>query len=121
MKAKLVVFSALCLAAIVAGGWYSNSTPVAAQSRPDDDVVVVSSDKPFVFNGHVFANEEEFFENARCATAKLTDAEVEQIEREVSISKENQRAATGGYTLDVTGGTIPVYWHVINNGSSLSQ
>ena len=117
MKAKLVVFSALCLAAIVAIGWYSNSTPVGAQSRPNDDVVVVSSDKPFVFNGHVFANEEEFFENARCATAKLTDAQVEDIERQVAISRENQKAANGGYTLDATGGTIDVYWHVITNTS----
>jgi hypothetical protein len=123
MKTKLIIsFAAVFVISLIALGWFSQTGPVGAQSRPDDNVVVASSaDRPFVFNGHVFSSHEDFMENGRCATEKLSDEQIAEIERQVAVFKENQRAANGGFDLDVTGGVIDVYWHVINNGSSLSQ
>jgi hypothetical protein len=60
-------------------------------------------------------------ENGRCGTEKLSDEQIADIERQVAVFKENQRAANDGFDLDVTGGVINVYWHVINNGTSTSQ
>ncbi len=44
----------------------------------------------------------------RCATPVLSDAQIEAIERQVFDSG----------TIAATGGVIPVYFHVINNGST---
>lgn len=58
----------------------------------------------------------EFDESSdkKCATPEHSEREREQIDAEVA-----RFLALGGQ--DVTGGTINVYWHVINNGTSLSQ
>ncbi len=49
---------------------------------------------------------------AHCATPVLTAEALLQIEFDIVAPKKTAKA---------TGGVIPVYWHVINNGSSLSQ
>jgi hypothetical protein len=50
----------------------------------------------------------------RCSTPDLPAPELIKVELEMA-----RRAKM--HSIAVTGGTIPVYWHVINNGSSLSQ
>jgi hypothetical protein len=50
--------------------------------------------------------------NVRCATKDLTAIEQAQIELDIKNALQNPE--------DVTGGVIPVYWHVINNGTSLA-
>lgn len=47
----------------------------------------------------------------RCATPDLSERERQLIDAQVA----------GHVGTAVTGGTIPVYWHVINNGTSTSQ
>lgn len=50
----------------------------------------------------------------RCSTKDLSGSEI--LKDQLLMSK---RGSMGSY--NVTGGVINVYWHVINNGSSLSQ
>lgn len=71
---------------------------------------------PFTMNGVTFANKQAFIDNARCATRKLEQDEMEEMDR--VAQNFNARAAGSAAR---TGGTINVYWHVINNGSSLSS
>ena len=56
----------------------------------------------------------------RCATEKLSEYQLAQIEDEVRIFRENQRASLG-YEATATGGIINVYFHVIRTGTSVSQ
>ena len=123
MKNKFLMSGALvCTIALIAIALVSRNGSVEAQSRAEENVVVVTSeDGPFEFNGHVFSSYQEFLDVARCATEKLSDAQVEQIEREVAIFKENQAAANRGFETNVTGGTISVYWHVIRRGTGISN
>src|SRR5688572_17887114 len=120
MKTRVLFMSAavVCVIALIAITMVSRNG-VEAQSRVADEnvVVVTSDDGPFEFNGHVFKSHAEFLDTARCATEKLSEAQIEDIERQVSIFRENQRAANGGFQSDATGGTIPVYWHVIRSGT----
>jgi hypothetical protein len=98
------------------------SGSVEAQSAASEAKTTAAvDDGPYVFNGYTWDSREQFIHNGRCATHIPTEAEIDQVEREVRIFKENQKAANGGDAPDVTGGTIPVYWHVINNGTTLSQ
>jgi hypothetical protein len=53
------------------------------------------------------------------AGAKCNTLHPSMIEREFLENELRQNVA--GSAKNVTGGTIPVYWHVINNGSLLSQ
>jgi Pregnancy-associated plasma protein-A len=124
MKIK-VLFSLLAVALLAGAGFgvFHSMGSVEAQSTKGVEYIetIQKDDKPFIFNGHTWANKEEFIENGRCTTKQLGEFELEQVERELEVSKENRKAANGGFEMNVAGGTIPVYWHVINNGSSLSQ
>lgn len=69
---------------------------------------------PFVLNGVEWQSHEAFINSgARCATKHPDETTMEELEE--AFAREN------GYQTMATGGTIPVYWHVINNGTSLSQ
>ena len=57
-------------------------------------------------------------DNRLCATADLDVADRALIEDEVDAYLA---AHKNDVVSNVTGGTIPVYWHVINNGSALSN
>ncbi len=57
-------------------------------------------------------------DNRLCATADLDVADRALIEDEVDAYLA---AHKNDVVANVTGGTIPVYWHVINNGSALSN
>jgi hypothetical protein len=50
----------------------------------------------------------------RCSTKDLPAADLLRVELDLA-------KLTKGRSFFATGGVIPVYWHVINNGSSLSQ
>lgn len=123
MKTKVLIsIVVLCAVAAIAFGVFSRISSVEAQStRADQDVPEIKSDVPFEFNGHVWRNHDEFLENGRCATQKLSEAEIADVERQVEVFKENQRAANGGFVSNITGGTINVYWHVINKGAGTAN
>ncbi|MBL8914045.1 MAG: zinc metalloprotease [Archangium sp.] len=58
----------------------------------------------------------------RCSTIEPDDATKAQIDLEIAPALAQLGVTKPGVTRQaVTGGTIPVYWHVINNGTSLSQ
>jgi hypothetical protein len=122
MKTKVLLsVSIVAFAALVMGAFYASTGQVGAQSakvgeKPAVDDVVRAAG-PVVINGHTWASQDEFMEYGRCSTKVLTDAEIEQIEREVAIDRGNRKAANGGYEIDATGGTIPVYVHVIRSST----
>lgn len=75
----------------------------------------------FELNGYRWPSKKDFIESgARCATEDLSADRMEQIEREVELFKENQKSAIG-YEQNVTGGTISVYFHVINKGTGVAN
>jgi hypothetical protein len=78
--------------------------------------------EPFVINGHVWASKEDFLERGRCSTPRPNDEEVEEMEK---ILKEAMAPKSGlglnALTPNATGGTINVYWHVINRGTGISN
>lgn len=123
MKVKVFMSLALlCAIALTAFGLFTRTAPVEAQSaKAEPEVTENRSEKPFEFNGKTWRDQKEFFENGRCATKKLSEYEVADIERQVSVYKENQRAASGGLAENVTGGTINVYFHVINKGTGIAN
>jgi hypothetical protein len=121
--------AALCMVAAAAIGIYfvTGTGTVGAQSDKKSELVYVDSNDdikdngPFIFNGHRWNSKEEFLENGRCTTPKLSEYEVEEIEREVEVARINREAANGGFRVDATGGVIPVYWHVIRSGTGTNQ
>lgn len=113
---------ALCVVATAAFALLSQTTPVEAQSDvASQETPRAKGGEPFKFNDTIFANEEEFLDRARCATEKLTTAQTDEIDRQVAVFKENQKAANGGFELNATGGVINVYWHVINKGTGIAN
>jgi hypothetical protein len=52
-----------------------------------------------------------------CGTANLDEVAMHAIDQQVA----DYLASHPGEVSNVTGGVIPLYWHVINNGSGLSQ
>lgn len=114
MKIKILVSVAVfCAVGVIALGLIGRTNSVGAQSERSsyDNVVWASSDdQPY----------EDILQHGRCGTEQLSEARIADIEREVAVAQENRKAANGGYSLDVTGGTIPVYVHVIGSTSNPS-
>lgn len=76
--------------------------------------------RPFVINGYSFASQRSFIESgARCATKNFAPDEIDEIDAKMKSDQNLAKAA--GIFAAVTGGTIPVYWHVINNGGGISN
>ena len=123
MKIKLIALCAvLCAVAAVAVGMLIKSSPVGAQTeKVIDEVPAIKDGTPFIFNGYEWKSKDDFLENGRCTTKNLSEYELADVERELAVAKENRKSANGGFAIEATGGTITVYWHVINNGTSLSQ
>jgi hypothetical protein len=69
----------------------------------------------FEWDGIVFTDQEAFVNSGlRCGVAQLTPDAIDQIELEVAEFMANFKG-------DVSGGTIPVYWHVIRRGTGISN
>jgi len=85
--------------------------------------------RPFTINGHTCASKADFIEHGRCVTRRPTDAEVEEMEGlfKAALAGKSGDAAKGkpggggGGGTTITGGTINVYFHVINKGAGLSN
>lgn len=76
--------------------------------------------RPFVLNGHSWVNQQAFIDSgARCAVKNFSADEMDDNDKQLKVDREAAKLA--GITLNVTAGTIPVYWHVINNGSGLAN
>jgi len=110
----------VCAVAAIAFG-ILNRTTSAQSDQASQSVEIAKSDQPYVFNGTVFQNQDDFIEHGRCATENLSQDRMEEIDRYVAMVRENSRIANGGYVTEATGGTINVYWHVINRGSGIAN
>ncbi|MBL8294640.1 MAG: zinc metalloprotease [Bryobacterales bacterium] len=92
--------------------------PLAAQGQSDDHL-------PFTINGHTWASKADFIEHGRCSTKRPTEEEAEEMEGLLKAALAGGGNAgnksTPGVTANVTGGVIPVYWHVINKGSGIAN
>jgi hypothetical protein len=123
MKIKVLMsVVVVCAISAIAFGLLSRVKSVEAQSvKADQDAPETKDIVPFEFNGHIWKNHDEFLENGRCATKKLSEEELADVERQLAVFRENQKAANGGFESNVTGGTINVYWHVINRGSGIAN
>src|SRR5688572_26930256 len=122
MRRETIIVSVLIvtLGSFAALGFLTGGAPAQAQEAQADSDIREKTETPFDFNGHRWDSHEEFLEHGRCATEKLNEHEIARIEDEVNLFKSNQRLVDG-YESNVTGGTINVYWHVINSGTSASQ
>lgn len=72
---------------------------------------------PFVINGHAWASKADFIEHGRCATRRLTEEEIDELEQVFRGAASNAKKPGGGGT-SVTGGAVNVYFHVIHSGNS---
>jgi len=83
------------------------------------------TDRPFVFNGKTWVNQQAFIESgARCATRQVDEIEADTIQEEISRILGNRggpgRSPDGvSPALPAGSVTIPVYFHVINKGSGI--
>ena len=77
---------------------------------------VISSAGSFVVNGHSFADQRAYVDSgARCTTVQPSKLEMMLLAaKEQSFQAEQ---AAKGITAQATGGTIPVYWHVITSAA----
>jgi hypothetical protein len=78
----------------------------------EDDDTVLSSEE---YAGDQIDGEEPAWKRG-CGVVEPSDAAKQTIEAEVAAAMAIRTGLS-----DVTGGVIPVYWHVINNGTTLSQ
>lgn len=87
-----------------------------------------SDPRPFVLNGHAWASQAAFIEHGRCSTRHPGEEEAEELDAAFRLAfrkahghefRESHEALLSAAA--VTGGTIPVYVHVINAGSSLAD
>ncbi len=122
MKIKILMSVALlCAIALTAFSLFTRTAPVEAQSAKAEqqEAPEVEIEIPFEFNGKTWRDKKEFFEHGRCATEKLTEFQIADIDQQISIFKENRKAA--GVVNDIAGGTINVYWHVIRRGTGIAN
>lgn len=85
--------------------------------------------RPFVINGHAWASKEDFIHHGRCLTRHPNEEEADDLDRAFRAAfrrehggrefREDPSALAAAGTL--TGGVIPVYFHVINTGSGIAN
>ncbi len=111
-----MAFSALALAALLlpaGAGAQDSGGPERGRFRSADN-----DGPPFVFQGIEWQSQRAFVESgARCSTRFVDEEEQLAIEAEVArlLSDKGLREPL------VTGGTINVYFHVINNGTGIAN
>ena len=76
----------------------------------------------FVFNGKAFSSQKAFVDSGnRCSTRALTDLEQRLFDAEHSSWLAERRSAGKPFAARPNGSVnVPVYFHVINNGSTLA-
>lgn len=90
-----------------------------------DDAAIEDSEAslraPFVIEGNVYESQQDFLNRGMRCGAHISLDEMDKVEADL-IELRHQKGAPGGGGggggTTVTGGTIPVYFHVIHSGSS---
>jgi hypothetical protein len=108
MKSMVRLLTVLCVL----------SLPALAERPQDTQGPGQGDGQPFVFQGTSWVDQRAFIESGRrCSTRNVDLEEQELIEAEVSqlLAERGRRQPL------VTGGTINVYVHVINNGTGIAN
>src|SRR5436190_15038966 len=100
----LICIAVLCAVAVF--GFAVSSRTVTVEAGPAE----ASRPQPLVFVADSPAN--------RCGTRVIDEEEQRMIDREAAAIRADQRKINGGDSVDVTGGVINVYVHVIHNGTA---
>ena len=117
MKIKTLVLAATAAFGLLAINFATEIKPVRAQSM--DDLRSTHS-KPFEIDDTLWNMRPPKDELVRCATHTPNEQEVADIEFRLSVYRENQKAANGGFELMATNRSIPVYFHIIGSSSNPS-
>ena len=120
----IALAAAAAAAAFACGPALGQSVPerdpdrVAAEHKAHIGETDADHGPAFTFGGRTYANKKQFIDSgARCSTRYVSDFEQRLLEMKHAQWLAERAAA--GQPVYATGGTIPVYWHVINNGSGL--
>lgn len=120
MKHPLIrLAAALAGAALCVSAALAQATDIRAQIGQTD----ADNGPAFSFAGRNWANQKAFIDSgARCSTRHVTDFE-QQLMELTHASWKSARAAEGRAALERAPGTvqIPVWVHVINNGSGIAN
>ncbi|MEO8123125.1 MAG: zinc metalloprotease [Burkholderiales bacterium] len=124
---RKIILAAATTAAFVsvpALGQSSDRDPdrVAAEHRANLGETDADYGPAFTFAGKTYASQKAFIDSgARCSTRYVSDFEQRILEMKQDQWLAERAAAGRPVGPQAVGGTIPVYWHVINNGSSPSN
>ena len=107
---KVRLYAALCVALLSLG-------PLTAIAQPPEAL-------PFLIEGRSFVSKRAFIDaGLRCAARQIDEDEAAEIEATVErhLAAKRARARPGDLVAAAAATVVPVYWHVINNGTSLSN
>lgn len=80
--------------------------------------------RPFEIQGRSFVNQKAFIDaGLRCGARHVDEEEAAEIDVAVAkfLAAKRANARPGDLVATAVGGTITVYWHVINNGSGIAN
>jgi hypothetical protein len=109
------IAAALAAGALLSG--HAGAEPAnqaSAEAAASEAREAFESTLPWTFRGVTYPSQQYYVENFKCGTEKFDAARLAEEELFFSL-------ATRGVTQQATGGTIYVYFHVINNGTTLAQ
>jgi hypothetical protein len=75
---------------------------------------------PWTFRGVTYPSQRHYVENFKCGTEKFDAARLAEEELFFSLAKGGDDGRRPPPPVTTTGGTIDVYFHVINNGSTIA-
>lgn len=107
---KIRFFAALCAAVL-------GLAPLIAVAQPAEQ-------SPFLIEGRSFVNKKAFIDaGLRCGARQIDEDEAHEIEAAVEryLAAKRASARPGDLVASAAPTTVNVYWHVINNGSDLSN
>ena len=107
---KVRLYAALCAALLSLG-------PLTAVPQPPEQL-------PFLIEGRSFVSKKAFIDaGLRCGARQIDEDEAEEIEATVErhLAAKRASARPGDLVAAAAVAVVPVYWHVINNGTSLAN
>lgn len=117
MKNKGIFISAALAAGAILSS-HAGAQPAdqaSAEAAASEAREAFESTLPWTFRGVTYPSQRYYVENFKCGTEEFDAARLAEEELFFSL------ATRGGVTPQVTGGVINVYFHVINNGTTLAD
>jgi hypothetical protein len=120
MKRKLIALVTLLALGLSLALSMASSQDAYAQKQAG--LSGIQADGTFVIGETRFASQQAFIESGhRCSVVEPDEMERAEIDAEVQKILAERAEALGPDAASVTGGTINVYFHVINRGSGISN